>query len=215
MGIGNNQQPGDMKQSFWATLPGMITQIITLLSALGGLLVVLNNLGVIEIGATATPTPTHTMTASAAPNDTNTPTQKPPAPTNSPTPVISTDTPTRTPTITKTPTATSTATLYPGEPILLIIARPGLNFRRGPGWDDPYGPAIGLVPYGETVRLLGRTEAWTWYQIECPIGINLEEGCWVTADEGYSSALNVDDVPVVDHPPTITPGPTATQTPPG
>jgi len=215
MGIGNNQQPGDMKQSFWATLPGIITQIITLLSALGGLLVVLNNLGVIEIGATATPTPTYTATASATPTDTRTLTQNPPTPTYTQTPVTPTDTPTRTPTITRTPTATSTATLYPGEPLLLIIARPGLKFRRGPGWVEPYGPEIDLVFYGETVRLLGRTEAWTWYQIECPIGIHLETGCWVTADEGYSSALNVDDVPVVEPPPTITPGPTATQTPPG
>ncbi len=214
MGIGNIANPGGNKPSFWATLPGIITQIITLLSALGGFVVVLNNLGVIEIGAPDTPTPTLTLTSSATPTKTSTPTKKPPTATLTQTP-LPTDTPTRTPTITKTPTATATPTFYPGEPILLIIARPGLNYRRGPGWVEPYGPVMGLVPYGKTVRILGRTEAWTWYQIECPIGVYIETGCWVTADEGYSISTDVNVVPIVEPPPTITPGPTATQTPPG
>ncbi len=214
MGISNAPSSGGNK-SFWATLPGIITQIITLLSALGGFIVVLNNLGVIDIGKQDTPTPTLTQTSSATPSLTWTPTAKPPTATPTNTVVQATETPTRTPTITKTPTATATPTFYPGEPILLIIARPGLNFRRGPGWVEPYGPVIGLVPYGETVRILGRTEAWTWYLIECPIGVNIDTGCWLTADEGYSSALNAEEIPIVEPPPTITPGPTATQTPPG
>ncbi|MBC8503681.1 MAG: SH3 domain-containing protein [Anaerolineales bacterium] len=214
MGIGNTPNPVENKPSFWATLPGIITQIITLLSAMGGFIVVLNNLGVIDIGKQDTPTPTLTLTVSATPTKTWTPTEMPPTATDTQT-QLPTGTPTRTPTITKTPTATTTPTFYPGEPILLIIARPGLNFRRGPGWVEPYGPVLGLVPYGETVRIFGRTEAWTWYLIECPIGEDIETGCWLTADEGYSSALNAEEIPIVEAPPTITPGPTATQTPPG
>jgi hypothetical protein len=220
LNAGGAEQPGDAKKKkdakekkpFWASLPGILTQVAALITAIAGLLVALDQIGVFD--PDETPTPTATLTLSASPTDTptSTPTYKTPTLTFTQT---RTPTITRTATITRTPTPTYTATFYPSEPILVVLAWPGLNVRRGPGYNYPYGPAVALIPYGSTARILGKDPLWEWFLIECPIGLHLENGCWITSEEAYVNTFFADDVQVVQPPPTFTPRPSATPTPPG
>ncbi|MBM3143358.1 MAG: hypothetical protein FJ010_00015 [Chloroflexi bacterium] len=212
----SGKSPAKEKKSAWENLPKILGQIAALIIALGAIFGALDKVGVFDPDPTATPT----VTASSTPTETSTIT-----PTTRPTTVTPTLTDTMTatpipsdtltPTITRTPTRTLTPTLYPGEPILVVLAWPGINIRRGPGFDYPYGEPAGIVPYGSTVRLLGRTENWNWYRIECPIEMPIETGCWVTADPNYSNAFFVENVPELLPPATFTPMPSPTQTPPG
>ena len=216
-------QPGADKPSqngentpFWKSIPGIITTITGLIVAITTLVTLLveNNI----IGG-----PTDTPTAVAVlPSDTpfpNTPTNTL-RPSVTLDPVLPTATATETfmPTLTPTPTETvpafaPTATFYPGEPFLVVLAGPGLNIRRGPGYDYPYGPAISTLPYGATVRILGSNATGDWYQIECPTEVNSDTGCWVFGDEEFSNAFFVLDLSTVPPPPTVTSVPTVTSTP--
>jgi hypothetical protein len=204
---------------FWKSIPGIITTVtglIVALTTLVGLLAEYNIIG----GPTDTPTavavlpldtpvlltPTDSLFPSATVEDILTP-------------VTATETPVfPTATLTLTPTETlsafnPTATFYPGEPFLAVLAWPGLNIRRGPGYDFPYGPAISTLPYGTTVRILGRNATGDWYQIECPVNVNSESGCWVVVDEEFINAFFALELPTIVVPPTITGVPTMTSTP--
>ncbi len=113
-----------------------------------------------------------------------------------------TPTPTFTP---QTPTATT-----PTNPVL--TTQTDLNARVGPGTDYDL---IGLLPSGTSTEIIGRDENRQWWQVRfnpAPDGVG-----WVSADPAFSTASNVDNVPVVQIPatPTGTPTPTPTHTPTG
>jgi hypothetical protein len=95
----------------------------------------------------------------------------------------------------------------------VVLAGPGLNIRRGPGYDFPYGPAISTLAYGATVRILGRNDVGDWYLIECPANVISDTGCWVFGDEELVNAFVIQQLATVPAPPTVTSVPTATPTP--
>lgn len=209
------------KKTFWETLPGVLTALTgiivavgTIIAAVSGLIKILDDVDFFK-RATETPTASITMTTTSTPSPSFTPTitLTPLPPTFTYTPTI-TSTPTKTP-IPPTFTPTPTATYRPKEPILVILAGPGINIRRGPGFYYRYGPAVSLQPYGSTVRILGMDPLWEWYLIDCPIDLILDSGCWVTTNEEYSNAFFASDLPIIEPPPTFTPSPTETPTPPG
>lgn len=116
MADNDKKNDGEKKEkSFWGTLPGILTGIAAIVTAIGGLLVGLSAAGLLK----ATPTPTvavvitaDTPTATLLP-PTNTPLSPTETPTLTPihTPTVTpTFTPTPTPTSTNTPTATATFT---------------------------------------------------------------------------------------------------------
>jgi uncharacterized protein YraI len=106
---------------------------------------------------------------------------------------------------TPSPTSTSeapTATI-PTGPLLTIFT--DLNVRSGP--DTSY-EFVGLLLADRTADIIGRDEARQWWQIRfepAPGGIG-----WVTADPAYSTAINVESLPIVQAPPTPTGTPTQT-----
>jgi len=95
-------------KSFWITLPGILAQLAVLIGAIAGLIVTLNEVGVISLRPTPTFTPTLTSTPTPTSTRTPTPTDSPTptsTPTSTPAPTV---TPTLTPTIASSPTPTST-----------------------------------------------------------------------------------------------------------
>jgi len=60
------------EKSFWSTLPGILTGIAAILTAIGGLIIALNAAGIISISPDATPTPTP-PSAILTPSPTSTP----------------------------------------------------------------------------------------------------------------------------------------------
>ena len=226
--MGNAKEPGAKDketskngedQPFWKSIPGIITTVTGLIVAITTLVTLLVDNGIIG-GKDPTETPT---AVAVLPSDT--PTLRPVTPTPSPTLDSVTSSPTITETLllptftpTQTPTEppsgfTPTATFYPGEPILVVLAGPGLNIRGGPGYDYPYGPAISTLAYGATVRILGITEARDWYLIECPAEVISETGCWVFGDPELVNAFVIVQLDTVPAPPTLTPLPTETLRP--
>ena len=217
-GAKKTSQNGD-DQPFWKSIPGIITTITGLIVAITTLITLLTDNGIIgKDPETDTPTavavlpsdtslpstPTFTPSPSATPN----PALPSPTFTATPLPPTSTQTPTETPS-----GFTPTATFYPGEPILVVVAGPGLNIRSGPGYDFPYGPAISTLAYGATVRILGANAARDWYLIECPVDVVSETGCWVFGDPELVNAFVIVQLTVLPAPPTITPLPTDTPRP--
>lgn len=75
MSNGNNQQ--DKTGSFWSNLPAIIKAIAILLPTIGGLLLVLCQIGIINCTPTDTPTSTPTDTPTSTPTDTLTSTPTP------------------------------------------------------------------------------------------------------------------------------------------
>jgi hypothetical protein len=172
-----------------------------------------NRRGLVE--PTRTPLPTFTP---APP-----PTSVALAPTNTPVPPLATETPTAVMVTPDTPTpvqpapteATATEvspadTSVPGGPSVTVDVN--LNVRTGPGTN--YG-RVGSLPEGTTVEITGRNAGSTWWQI--PFADGPDGKGWISA--GYGTPSNTDGVPVVEAPPTPTPGaptpaPTAEAPPP-
>lgn len=98
------------KKNWWTTLPGILAQLAVLITAIAGLVVALNNAGIILPRPTNTPTPTLTGTPTRTSTPTPIPTQTiTPTETNTPAPT-QTATPTTPPTLTLRPTSTITPT---------------------------------------------------------------------------------------------------------
>jgi uncharacterized protein YgiM (DUF1202 family) len=90
-----------------------------------------------------------------------------------------------------------------------VTTRSGLNVRGGPGTDYPI---IGRLTEGQTLVITGRNAETTWWQVVYPPGSN-ERG-WISGDPQFTSATNIEGVPIVQAPPRPTPAPpTATPTP--
>ena len=109
-----------------------------------------------------------------------------------------------TPTVTPTPEPIETV---PGNPSL--TTRTDLNVRGGPGiaYD-----LLGLLPTGTEAEIIGRDSTRQWWQVRFDPAVDGRG--WVSADSAFSEALNVENVPVVQPPPTPTGTPTATSVPP-
>jgi hypothetical protein len=127
---------------------------------------------------TRTPQPTFTLT----PNATPTPL---PMPTNTPMPP-----PTLTP-VPPPPTETPLPKL-----VASVTVKVDLTVRVGPGTD--YG-AVGSLPTGTTVDIVGRNEDGSWWQIPYPKGPDGK--AWISARPRYGTAENAENVPVVETPP--------------
>ena len=84
-----------------------------------------------------------------------------------------------------------------------VTALTDLNIRSGPG--TAYD-TIGLLSSGATANVLGKSSDGGWWKISCPDG---GTQCWVSAGSQYSSASNVDAIPVVAAPEIGTSDPTA------
>jgi len=92
-----------------------------------------------------------------------------------------------------------------------------LNVRSGPATDFP---TIGQLQPGQTVEVLGRNQAGTWWQVVYPPGS--DNPAWVSADPQYAAVSDSDEVLIAQAPafPTatlvsiaqITPTPPLTQT---
>ncbi len=106
------------------------------------------------------------------------------------------------------PTLEPLPTALPGEATMTTLVN--LNVRRGPGTN--YG-VVGALRSGSNARIVGRNSSTTWWKIECPPGTGTE--CWSSALPQYSSAQNIENVPVapIPPPPTHTPTYTPTYTP--
>ncbi len=113
-------------------------------------------------------------------------------------------TPTDTPTASPTP-ETPTATL---PTIPSLTTQTDLNVRAGP---DTQYDILGLLPFGSTAEIIGRSEDQQWWQIrfdQASDGVG-----WVTADPAFATTTNTDNLPVIPAPPTPTPIPTDTPIP--
>lgn len=112
-------------------------------------------------------------------------------------------------------TATPTSTPTPGTPTATVSTQPALttltdlNVRSGP--DTTAYEVIGLLPSGTTVEIIGRDEARQWWQVRFDPAPN--DIGWVASDPNFSRAVNVENIPVADAPPTPTGTPTNTPTP--
>ncbi len=140
-----------------------------------------------------------------------------PAATNTPTTVIfETATPSPTPTTASTAVSSSspTATTATTQNVPLVTSLVRLNVRLGPTTDYP---VIGVLELNNSALITGRNDSSTWWQIE----YQSDRGNrgWVSASSQFSTASNVESIPVVSAPPletlvtsTPTPDP-ATPTP--
>jgi uncharacterized repeat protein (TIGR01451 family) len=145
------------------------------------------------------------------------------APLNQTVPPKPTDTPTSAPQATNTPRdedeeeeeeqqpPTSTPTPTPGQPAQpqdgeltgVVTAANRLNVREGPGTD--FAP-VGTVARDETVRILERNEAGTWWRICCVSGTTTEG--WVSAQyirPNFDAAQANTLIPVADAAPASAP----------
>ncbi len=141
---------------------------------------------------THTPTPTPTITP--------TPTPAPHTATLTPTPYIP---PTSTPTMPRSPTPTPTPTPY------IVVERPRVNVRTGPGL---LYPILGQLLKGTTVPIIGRDPSGKWWYVCCLDGQAAWIAGWVVTAHNDTSRVSV-----VEHipppPPTPTPRPTPPPTP--
>jgi uncharacterized protein YgiM (DUF1202 family) len=85
----------------------------------------------------------------------------------------------------------------PGEPTVTALV--SLNVRRGPGTLYAVGGALGA---GSSARVIGRSPDGGWWKIDCPPGAGAE--CWVSGGAQFSTAANVDQVPIAAVPPLPT-----------
>ncbi len=111
-------------------------------------------------------------------------------------------TPTPTPTWTPLPTPVDTPTPTPA-PYALVVA-PIVNVRSGP---SVAYPIIGQARQDERYDIIGRNEAFTWWQICC---VNGQQG-WITT-QLTAPGGPADTVPIV-FPPDLPPTPFPTATP--
>jgi uncharacterized protein YraI len=109
-----------------------------------------------------------------------------------------------TPTITPTPEPIETV---PGNPSL--TTRTDLNVRGGPGIEYDL---LGLLPTGARAEIIGRDGTRQWWQIRFDPAADGRG--WVSSDPAFAQSANVENVPVVQPPPTPTGSPTATAIPP-
>ena len=120
--------------------------------------------------------------------------------TPTPPPATSTSTPTVeviNPVVLPLPTPTEPApTTEPTSTQAIVTALVRLNVRQGPATDYP---VIGRLNLNESAPITGRDQISAWWQIEFPAGSS-ERG-WVAAGGEFSSAANVNNVPVVEAPP--------------
>ena len=123
----------------------------------------------------------------------------PPAP---PEPLEDTPTPFANGTIPLTPTP-SDPTVDQVAAGAMVTAQAGLNVRSGPGVEYP---PIGGLAEGRSAQIAGKNLEGTWWQIVYPP--NSGGRGWVSAKPQYSTAHNVETVPVVPVPPPPTPTPT-------
>ncbi len=91
----------------------------------------------------------------------------------------------------------------PGDPTGVVIAPDGVNVRTGPG--TAY-EVIGMVPFGTSGELVGKSADGTWWAALAPNAPNAIG--WVSA--AFISATDADNVPVLPAPalPTATAVPT-------
>ncbi len=95
----------------------------------------------------------------------------------------------------------------PGSPSL--TTKTDLNVRGGPGIEYDL---LGLLPTNSEAEIIGRDQNRQWWQIRFTPAS--DERGWVAADPAFSTAVNVESVPVAQPPPTPTGTPTATTVPP-
>ena len=112
--------------------------------------------------------------------------------------------PTHTPTPpllpTYTPTSESGSTGDQVNLKAMATALIALNVRTGPGTAFP---VIGRLSDGESAEIVGRDEGGYWWQIVFPAENNVG---WIAAGGDFSTAVNIDGVPVVaDSSPAPTP----------
>lgn len=89
----------------------------------------------------------------------------------------------------------------PQLPMGRVIAERGANIRGGPGTNFPI---IGFAPNGTVGLITGRNAAGDWYVFDAP---SLPGGVgWISAP--LVAATNVQDLPVIESPPTPVPTPT-------
>ena len=96
----------------------------------------------------------------------------------------------------------------PASNVSAISVLVDLNVRSGPG---VHYERVGFLLQGETAPVVGVDPATGWWKIECPPRAEGTE-CWVSGGSQYSTASNVEGVPVAAAPPTSTPEPTVTAT---
>jgi Bacterial SH3 domain len=123
-----------------------------------------------------------------------------PQPTFTPTPNA---TPTPLPTATETPVPTPTFTPVPPPPTEVptpkndasVTVKVDLTVRAGPGTEYR---AVGSLPTGTTVDIIGRNEDTSWWQI--PYSKGPDGKAWISARPRYGTAENTENVPVVETP---------------
>lgn len=137
---------------------------------------------------------------------------KPPTPTETETPAP-TRTPTRTPTSTRTPSKTPTPTKVP---VTASIRTQGARLRLGPSTETMM---IGALAINVVVTIVGKLADASWFQVkvkladlpslkDAPIAKKGEDVVgWIRADLLELLTGSLDDVPVVQAPPTPTPLP--------
>jgi uncharacterized protein YraI len=107
-------------------------------------------------------------------------------------------------------TATPSATPEPIETVAgnpSLTTRTDLNVRGGPGIEYDL---LGLLPTDTEAEIIGRDVNRQWWQIRFDPAADGRG--WVAADAAFSTANNVENVPVVEPPPTPTGTPTQTPT---
>ena len=109
------------------------------------------------------------------------------------------------PDITVVPTK-EIATPEPGQPTATVTAPGGVNVRVGPGAQYPI---IGTAPLGTQGEVVGVSQDGTWWIVSVP-GAPNSQG-WVAAE--YVRVENVENVPVLQPPPTAIPETTVTPPP--
>ncbi|MCB0166483.1 MAG: PKD domain-containing protein [Anaerolineae bacterium] len=96
----------------------------------------------------------------------------------------------------------------PPPDIARLTVNTDLNVREGPGVEYDI---LGVLLYGQTAEITGRTADGTWWQIRYESAAS--DFGWVAAQ--FSTAENIENVPIVASParPTVTPAPSPTATP--
>jgi hypothetical protein len=138
----NDKKKDDEKKekSFWSTLPGILTGIAAIITAIGGLLIGLSTAGLLK----APPTPT---VAAAVTSDTPTATLLPPSSTPTPVIIVVTPTPlpTNTPTPAPTPTPVPTNTPTPAPtptPVIIVVTPTPLPVTPTPISEEQHIPSL-------------------------------------------------------------------------
>jgi Tol biopolymer transport system component len=84
-----------------------------------------------------------------------------------------------------------------------IVMQVDLNVRAGPG---VHYDRLSFMLKDESTRILGKDPDSGWWKIECPPRSSAGE-CWVSGGTQFTTAYNVQGVPIAAIPPTPTPVP--------